>query len=92
MSGFPSQQGRRPARAALSARPSRRRVKSWNRKRADWARVAVDAFIEEVRTDEQDVLCDLLCDLMHLADREGWNFESQLDRARFHYGAEQTEE
>jgi ribosomal protein L16 Arg81 hydroxylase len=72
--------------------PSRKRLKPWNYKRAAWAREAVDAFIAETQTDEGDALCDLLCDLMHLADREGWNFERQYTRASDHYEAEQTEE
>ena len=85
-----------PAADAETTRPRvrrrRKRLKPWNEKRAAWARAAVDVFKLVVRTDEEDALCDLLCDLMHLADREGWDFVSQHRRALYHYEAEQLEE
>lgn len=61
-----------------------------NDNRAQWAHVAVDAFIEETGTDFGDALSDLLCDLMHLCDRKSvfGKFEAQLDRARFNYEEE----
>jgi hypothetical protein len=40
------------------------------------------------RTDRQDALPDLLCDLMHLADREGWDFGKAVQRAEGHYREE----
>lgn len=54
------------------AQPAKRR-RFWNGKRAGWARTAIDAFMAEIGTDEEDALCDLLCDLRHLADFEGWD-------------------
>ena len=44
-----------------------------NNDRAAWAKVALDAFMKETGTDLEDALCDLLCDLMHLSDREPLN-------------------
>ena len=68
-----------------------KRLRPWNLRRAKWARAAVDVFVALTGTEEEDVLCDLLCDLMHLADRVGWGFQKELDRALYHYEAEQTE-
>jgi hypothetical protein len=51
----------------------------------------VDAFIADTGTAEEDALCDLLCDLMHLADFEGWDFDNERHRALTHYEAEQAE-
>lgn len=60
-----------------------------NAMRAAWARVALRAFMDVCRTDDEDALGDLLCDLMHLADREALlDFEQALETARMHYEAE----
>ena len=72
-------------------RPPVKRPRFWNGERAGWARTAVDAFVADTGTDEEDALCDLLCDLMHLADFEGWDFSSECGRALLHYEAEQSE-
>ena len=53
------------------------RVQSW--------RTAVDAFQWHSRTDDGDALCDLLCDLMHLAEAERRSFDAELSRARRHF-------
>lgn len=62
-----------------------------NNDRAMWAARALSVFQTLVGTDHGDALCDLLCDLMHWADRDGTNFQTELARAREHYTAE-TEE
>lgn len=59
-----------------------------NDKRAGWAATAVDAFMQETRTDPEDALGDLLADLMHWCDRGELGFEHELNRARGHYLAE----
>lgn len=56
--------------------------------RARFAEVALDAFIRETGTDAPDAMSDLLCDLMHLADRAPESFAVSLKRARRHYAAE----
>ena len=76
-----------------------------NEDRAVWAITAINAFRKATRTELEDALSDLLCDLMHLADRrEAFlgrpddpesmleEFEAALDRARRHYEDETTEE
>ena len=59
-----------------------------NNDRAAWAKIALDAFMKETRTDLEDALCDLLCDLMHLSDREPFDFEAALRHAQDLYLAE----
>jgi hypothetical protein len=59
-----------------------------NDDRAEWAHAALEAFKTETRTDEGDVLCDLLADLGHWCDRNGYQFQEQLRRAISHYEAE----
>jgi hypothetical protein len=65
-----------------------------NDERANWALNALNEFIRCTGPDEEDALCDLLCDLMHLADRREDHmpdFEAVLRRARYHYEAETSE-
>jgi hypothetical protein len=58
----------------------------------DWdgesAWYACAAFVSQTGTDPDSAVADLLCDLMHLADREGTVFAADLERARMHYEAE----
>jgi hypothetical protein len=61
-----------------------------NDNRADWAGCAVRQFQCVTGTDFEDALADLLCDLMHWSDRNNFDFDAALDRARFHYEAETT--
>jgi hypothetical protein len=61
-----------------------------NDERAAWAEAALNVFRRETGTDIEDALADLLCDLMHCADRKNWDFEAELERARMHYEAETT--
>lgn len=59
-----------------------------NGRRADWAGLAIAAFMAATGTDLEDAMPDLLADLMHWSDRAGYDFDTALDRARDHYGAE----
>jgi hypothetical protein len=59
-----------------------------NAARATWAGIALDAFVEVTRTDDEDKLADLLCDLMHWADFHDASFRRELHRAVAHYEAE----
>jgi hypothetical protein len=61
-----------------------------NDDRAEWADRAIESFRVATGTDREEALSDLLCDLMHLCDRDSHlgNFDTQLERARMHYDAE----
>jgi hypothetical protein len=66
-----------------------------NERRAGWAMVAVEAFMAETMPGaDEDVetgFYDLLVDMIHLCDVEGWNFLAILARARLCYEEEQEE-
>lgn len=59
-----------------------------NDSRAEWAGYALAAFIDQTGAAREDAVSDLICDLMHLADRTGISFAADLERARCHYEAE----
>ena len=59
-----------------------------NNDRASWAKYALVAFMSQTGCDYEDSLGDLLCDLMHLADRDNFDFKIALDQALAHYAAE----
>lgn len=59
-----------------------------NDERTSWAERAINTFIEATGTDREDALPDLLANLMHWADREGTDFNANLETARMHYEAE----
>lgn len=63
-----------------------------NEARAEWAGQAVAAFMVATRTDPENALGDLLCDLMHWASKNGQNFDETLDRARRGYAMETSPE
>jgi len=65
-----------------------------NNTRAGWAEQTLGYFMSITGVEWEDALCDLLCDLMHLADRtdEWCSFDDELQRARNHYVAELREE
>jgi hypothetical protein len=63
-----------------------------NRERADWANDALEAFMETTGCDVEDALADLLCDLMHWADRHDQDFSEECRRAIGHYEAEVEDE
>jgi hypothetical protein len=59
-----------------------------NGPRATWANAAIEVFIDTTGTDFEDSLGDLLCDLMHWADRYDFDFNAALETARDHYTEE----
>ena len=59
-----------------------------NDDRATWAGAALAKFMEVTGTDVEDAVGDLLTDLMHWSDRNNYDFDAALDRARWHYEAE----
>lgn len=59
-----------------------------NTQRADWAGFAIAAFQSVTRTDDEDAVSDLLCNLMHYCDRNGLDFQAELSRAASNYEAE----
>lgn len=62
-----------------------------NSDRAKWAGAAMSSFMfAAAGTEPETALSDLLCDLMHWADRQEECFESALEHARWHY-AEETD-
>jgi hypothetical protein len=65
-----------------------------NDARAMWADLALQPFEITTNTDRENALSDLLCDLMHLCDRDETlgGFDTQLERARQHYEAETSGE
>jgi hypothetical protein len=56
-----------------------------NDDRAEWAGEAIETFMARTGTDFEDSLGDLLADLMHWCDRQSFDFNLALDRARDHY-------
>ncbi|ANJ76534.1 hypothetical protein PQH03_28370 [Ralstonia insidiosa] len=56
-----------------------------NDERAMWARQALDAFQRATNCEQESVVGDLLCDLMHHCDRTGVDFLSEMGRAVRHY-------
>ena len=61
-----------------------------NDDRAEWAASALRQFQCVTGTDYEDALRDLLGDLMHWCDRNDFDFELALNRARGHYEAQTT--
>ncbi|MBA9859201.1 hypothetical protein [Ralstonia insidiosa] len=59
-----------------------------NDERATWARQALDTFKHATECDEESVVGDLLCALMHFCDRAGVDFMSEMGRAVRHYEEE----
>jgi len=97
--GTPSVSALTRARAAIArakgdpapVRPRRKLPadpEKMNGDRAEWAAVALRHFQCVTGCDYEDSLGDLLGDLMHWSDRNNFDFELALDRARGHYAAE----
>jgi len=59
-----------------------------NEQRADWAAEALSTFQRATGTDNDTLLGDFLCDLLHWCHREDQDFDAALERAREHYAAE----
>ncbi len=49
-----------------------------NDQRAEWADIALKAFLAACPDDEETALPDLLCNLRHWADRNGIDFDLKL--------------
>jgi hypothetical protein len=62
-----------------------------NAERAGSADAALKAYMSRTSCDCEDCLADLLCDLMHWADKCRLSFAGELYRARCHYAAEVAE-
>jgi hypothetical protein len=56
--------------------------------RAASADAALTAYMSRTSCDCEDCLKDLLCDLMHWADKAQFDFADELFHARFYYCAE----
>jgi hypothetical protein len=87
--------GGRRARAQLVAAEKKERamknapgVAPTNVDRAAWAGVAAAKFQAITGSDDEDVVCDLVCDLMHLAIALGQDPFAQVRRGIGHYIAE----
>lgn len=62
-----------------------------NNQRAMWAGAAIDTLMAETNCSHgEEALGDLLCDLMHWADRNKLDFDDMLRRAQNNYEAETT--
>ena len=59
-----------------------------NAERAASADAALLAYMSRTRCDCEESLADLLCDLMHGADKGGLSFAEEFRRAYFHYRVE----
>lgn len=62
-----------------------------NDDRADWAQAAVDAFQCVCRTDDDYAIKDLVCNLLHLARRNGEDPQGIINGALMHFEAEEQE-
>jgi len=62
-----------------------------NKDRAQWAAEALRKFMALSDTTHDESLGDLLCDLMHFADDNNFDFKAALNRARGHYAEEYFE-
>jgi hypothetical protein len=62
-----------------------------NDERAGCAGEALRQFELVTGAFDQDVLRDLLCNLIHWCDRNPFDFEAALSRARMHYAVETGE-
>jgi hypothetical protein len=74
--------------AAAEGQPS-------NNERASYANTALSAFVNEVAWGEQDdeeMIGDLLCNIRHLADAQGWDIEAIWAGSREVYREEIAEQ
>ena len=62
-----------------------------NTYRANVAIRIVDRFAKETNTDDEDALCDLLCNLLHYAHCSDIDFATELRKACNHFAAETSE-
>lgn len=63
-----------------------------NVSRAAWAREAVEAFGSITGADlYEEAACDLICDIGHLCDQEGFDFVALLRKAVGYWKIEQSD-
>ena len=63
-----------------------------NENRANWAENAINNYCQETGDDDTETgMTDLLADMMHLCDRDGFDFSTSLARAEMHYLEEKEE-
>jgi hypothetical protein len=74
------------ARLGDEAREMRRLQIEQNEERVARAREIVRAV--DPQGAEETNLSDMLANLMHLCDAEGWDFDTQIKQGRSHYEAE----
>jgi hypothetical protein len=75
------------ARLDESKRTMRSMQIEQNEERVARVREIVRAFNPE-EIEQETNLSDMLANLMHLCDAEGWDFDAQIKQGRFHYEAE----
>lgn len=75
------------ARLGDEAREVRRLQIEKNEEHVTRAREIVRAFYPQ-ETEQDTNVSDMLCNLMHLCDAEGWDFDAQIEQGRFHFEAE----
>jgi hypothetical protein len=63
-----------------------------NAKRAERAGLCIEEYVGLTGCEREHVLGDLLCDLMHWAQRERFDFNAALQRASAHFEAELIDE
>ena len=54
------------------------------------ATIALKAYQQATGTDPEDALADLLADFMHWGLLNGQDFDKELERAKRHFGEEQS--
>lgn len=62
-----------------------------NDARADWAEVAIEAFMAETGTDPENAISDLIANLHHLSDRKPETYglcEDMIERGKRCYAEE----
>lgn len=59
-----------------------------NAQRAEWGAIALQAFMDATRVDEDEALGDLLCSLMHYCREEDIQFLAHLNQGALHFQAE----
>lgn len=62
-----------------------------NKDRVHWAARSLQKFMELTGCEREDALGDLLCDLMHWARQNGYDFDFALQRAYGHFEEELAE-
>lgn len=62
-----------------------------NEMRASWAQQGLDAFQLACRTDDDDAIADLICNLLHLARERGLDPLAELSRAQRNWEGEEAD-